>query len=95
MIASSERRRVSPAKVSGSFGTMRSSLTTEPVVFAINPSTGLICAGGLLSLVPPAIISMPTAVLTWSGTTMMSQCFQNGRSTSACWRHCCEVSSST
>src|SRR5215471_1011737 len=55
MIASSERFCVSPTKVRGWFGTMRSSAMTVRVVTDAIASRGFTCAGGFFSFVAPAL----------------------------------------
>jgi hypothetical protein len=66
-------------------GTMRTLLTTESVASASWVNKGLIFGGGF-SLEPPLIMRRPVRVFTVCGLTMVSQCFQIGRSTSAAVR---------
>ena len=73
---------------------MRTSLITELVASASRVNSEPIF-GRRLSLEPPLIISVPIFVVMCSGLTMVSQCFQIGRSTSAAVRHCCDVISNT
>src|SRR5438477_4103995 len=79
---SSVRPWVSPANTRGWFGTIFSSLTTDLVasaIFSMLPSADL---GDLPSLAPPEIKRKDCELVTLSGFTMITQCFQSGRSTS-------------
>jgi PAS domain S-box-containing protein len=65
-------------------------LHTAPIA-----SKGFTRAGGLLSFEPPPTIRSPVPVVTCSGSMMVNQCFDSGRSTSASSRQRCELISST
>jgi hypothetical protein len=93
-MASSVNLFPSPANTKGSLGTMRTSLTTELVASASWVSKGLIFGGGF-SLELSLMTRRPEFVVTCSGLTMVNQCFQIGRSTSAAVRHRCDVISNT
>src|SRR5690349_9024489 len=82
-------------KVSGWFGTVRSSAATEPVTIAAAVSSGFSFGGGGLPLEPPAISRSAVRLVALAGTTTVNQCFHRGRSTSAASRQRCDVSSST
>jgi hypothetical protein len=94
VIASSVNFRPSPASAKGSFGTIRASLITEWVANASWVNKGPIFGGGF-SLEPPLMTRSPVFVVTCSGLTMVSQCFQIGQSTSSAVRHRCDVISNT
>ena len=67
MIASSERFCVSPAKVRGWFGTMRSSAMTDRVVTAPIASRGFARDGGFLSFEPPPSRPVQKSCCGWTG----------------------------
>src|SRR5579872_51205 len=78
MMASSLRDFVSPANVSGSFGTMRNSATTVLVVRAVSSRDGSGFSGGGELMLPPVMNRKPVDPDNLSGRMMVSQCFQIG-----------------
>ena len=86
-------RAGSSLKITGWFGTIRSSATTVPVSLAVSTSHDDGAFGALRSLRPPLMKRRPTSLDTLSGATTNSQCFQIGCSTSASDSHRCDVRS--
>ena len=93
MKSSSERgvRAGSSLKMTGWFGTRRSSAVTVPVSRAASTSHAGGRAGGCRSLLPPLMNSNATSLFNTAGRTTLIQCVHSGRSTSCSVSQRCDV----
>ena len=93
MKSSSDRglRAGSSWKITGWFGTSRSSAVTVPVSRAASTSQAGGRAGGCRSLLPPPMNSSATSLFSVAGRTTVIQCVHSGRSTSCSVSQRCDV----
>ena len=94
MRSSSVRSTPSFPKMSGWFGTILSSTTTDRVALAISISSRVGVGGLFPRLAPPEMKSSAVEWARLSGLTTSSQCFHSVRFTSFVVSQCCDVRSS-